>query len=198
MDEPTSNLPPAGVPDGELVAEDLQAVRFSLGFRGYRMDEVDEVLDRASAELASRDAEIDRLRSLLGHQPLTAAGATHASGNGTARPSLEDVPEHHGRHLRTETPSAEAHSAQTPSPEDWASHESAANDSRPEEPLPDESAAHDSAASESAADESVARDSALAEVRPQDGRPAKQHPDQQHVDQHPDEHVDQRGRQEPH
>src|SRR5215218_8193933 len=128
MDEPTSNLPPAGVPDGELVAEDLQAVRFSLGFRGYRMDEVDEVLDRASAELARRDAEIDRLRSLLGHQPLTAAGATHASGNGTARPSWEDVPEHHGRHLRTETASAEAYGPQTPRPDECVAHDSAPHD----------------------------------------------------------------------
>ncbi|HKG50187.1 MAG TPA: DivIVA domain-containing protein [Actinomycetales bacterium] len=197
MDEPTSNLPPAGVPDGELVAEDLQAVRFSLGFRGYRMDEVDEVLDRASAELARRDAEIDRLRSLLGHQPLAAAGATHASGNGTARPSWEDVPEHHGRHLRADTPSTQTYGPQPPSADDWASHEpatndsahddsalhdsalhdsaaddSAAHDSALHDSAADDTAAHDSALHDSAADDSAAHDSTPAEVRAPDGRPA--------------------------
>ena len=52
--EPTSSLPPAGVPDGELVPEDLQAVRFSLGFRGYRMDEVVTVSSRMRAVRPSR------------------------------------------------------------------------------------------------------------------------------------------------
>jgi DivIVA domain-containing protein len=43
--------PDALVPaDGELTAEDLRRVRFSLAFRGYRMSEVDALLDRLAAE----------------------------------------------------------------------------------------------------------------------------------------------------
>jgi DivIVA domain-containing protein len=43
---------PAGVP---LCAEDLRAVRFAVGVRGYRMDEVDSLLSRLAAELEERE-----------------------------------------------------------------------------------------------------------------------------------------------
>jgi DivIVA domain-containing protein len=44
--------PDASVPaDGPLSAEDLRRVRFSLAFRGYRMSEVDALLDRLAAEM---------------------------------------------------------------------------------------------------------------------------------------------------
>ena len=39
-----------------LAAEDLAGLRFSVGFRGYRMDQVDAVLDRIEAELRAREA----------------------------------------------------------------------------------------------------------------------------------------------
>lgn len=43
--------PDAVVPaDGPLGADDLRRVRFSLAFRGYRMSEVDALLDRLAAE----------------------------------------------------------------------------------------------------------------------------------------------------
>jgi DivIVA domain-containing protein len=51
-----------GLPEGELQPEDLHAVRFSMAVRGYRMDEVDRVLDRAAEELARRDQRILELR----------------------------------------------------------------------------------------------------------------------------------------
>ena len=48
--------PDALVPKGRpLRAEDLRRVRFSLAFRGYRMSEVDRLLDRLCREL--EDAE---------------------------------------------------------------------------------------------------------------------------------------------
>lgn len=50
-----------GPPAGPLQAEDVGRIRFNLAVRGYRMDEVDEVLDRLAAELAERDALIDEL-----------------------------------------------------------------------------------------------------------------------------------------
>jgi DivIVA domain-containing protein len=43
--------PDALVPaDGDISASDLRRVRFSLAFRGYRMSEVDALLDRLAAE----------------------------------------------------------------------------------------------------------------------------------------------------
>jgi len=47
--------PDALVPaDGPLTGRDLRRVRFSLGFRGYRMSEVDALLDRLAGELDDR------------------------------------------------------------------------------------------------------------------------------------------------
>jgi DivIVA domain-containing protein len=53
-------------PRGELPAGDVDraavdALRFTVGLRGYRMDEVDAVLDRLAAELAARDERIAEL-----------------------------------------------------------------------------------------------------------------------------------------
>jgi DivIVA domain-containing protein len=50
--------PDAIVPgDRELESDDLRRVRFSLAFRGYRMSEVDALLDRLAREMETRDAE---------------------------------------------------------------------------------------------------------------------------------------------
>ncbi|MEP9363937.1 DivIVA domain-containing protein [Nocardioides sp. CN2-186] len=46
-DRPDATVP-AG---GPLRADDLRRVRFSLAFRGYRMSEVDALLDRLAREL---------------------------------------------------------------------------------------------------------------------------------------------------
>jgi DivIVA domain-containing protein len=51
--------------DRSLTAEDLDSLRLALAFRGYRMDEVDDLLDRLGDEIAARDAYIDRLRGDL-------------------------------------------------------------------------------------------------------------------------------------
>lgn len=49
--------PDATVPaDRPLVADDLRRVRFSLALRGYRMSEVDALLDRLARELETREA----------------------------------------------------------------------------------------------------------------------------------------------
>lgn len=46
-------------------AGDLEGVRFSLALRGYRMSEVDEVLDRAGAALAAAEQQLARTRRQL-------------------------------------------------------------------------------------------------------------------------------------
>jgi DivIVA domain-containing protein len=55
LEAPESTLPQSPLPAGPLAADDLRDVRFSLALRGYRMQEVDEVLDRLTSELAARD-----------------------------------------------------------------------------------------------------------------------------------------------
>ena len=55
---------PTLLPDTRLVeSEDVANVRFAVGLRGYRMDEVDDVLDRLAADIAERDARIAELEA---------------------------------------------------------------------------------------------------------------------------------------
>jgi DivIVA domain-containing protein len=51
MDAAPDDRPDVTLPaEGPLTASDLRGVRFSLAFRGYRMDEVDALLDRLARE----------------------------------------------------------------------------------------------------------------------------------------------------
>ena len=52
------DLPDLALPDGPLRATDLERLRFSMAPRGYRMSEVDAVLDRLAVELADRDRRL--------------------------------------------------------------------------------------------------------------------------------------------
>ena len=53
--------PDALVPaDGRLRSEDLRRVRFSLAVRGYRMSEVDALLDRLASQLEGAPGDGDR------------------------------------------------------------------------------------------------------------------------------------------
>lgn len=52
---------PTGLPaDGPVGAREVGGVRLNLAFRGYRMAEVDALLDRLAGELAWRDEELAR------------------------------------------------------------------------------------------------------------------------------------------
>jgi DivIVA domain-containing protein len=60
MAESFDDRPDARVPiDGPLTAQDLRRVRFSTALRGYRMSEVDALLDRLAAEIDPRDDRPD-------------------------------------------------------------------------------------------------------------------------------------------
>jgi DivIVA domain-containing protein len=67
-----------------VLRADIDALRLPTAVRGYRMLDVDEVLDRLGAELAERDAYIAELRAALGgEQPpqrLDAAGLAPEGG----------------------------------------------------------------------------------------------------------------------
>jgi DivIVA domain-containing protein len=52
-DRPDVTLPG----DREVEARDLRTIRFSLAFRGYRMSEVDALLDRLAREMENRAPE---------------------------------------------------------------------------------------------------------------------------------------------
>lgn len=54
-----------GLPAGSIGPADVERVRFGLALRGYRMAEVDEVLDRLAAELHARDERIAVLLAAL-------------------------------------------------------------------------------------------------------------------------------------
>ncbi|AUH40791.1 DivIVA domain-containing protein [Streptomyces sp. CMB-StM0423] len=74
-------------PDRPLGRADIDALRLPVALRGYRMDDVDDALDRVAAELAERDARIAELEAAL-------AGA-HAAAYRGGRPGgqgYEDAP----------------------------------------------------------------------------------------------------------
>jgi DivIVA domain-containing protein len=67
MSEPEPDRPDLALPgDGLLAREDVDRVRFSVGARGYRMDEVDDVLDRLAHEIEVRE---ERIAQLEGRAP---------------------------------------------------------------------------------------------------------------------------------
>jgi DivIVA domain-containing protein len=64
FEQPVANLPPVLLP-AEAAPDDVDRIRFSLGLRGYRMDQVDQVLDELRDQLAAKQEEMERLRTLL-------------------------------------------------------------------------------------------------------------------------------------
>jgi DivIVA domain-containing protein len=77
LPQPATDVPP---PLEGPVREpaDLDRARFQLAFRGYRMDQVDQVLDAARDALAARDREIARLRGAVADD---SGGATDRAGD---------------------------------------------------------------------------------------------------------------------
>ncbi|WP_241238317.1 DivIVA domain-containing protein [Nocardioides pantholopis] len=58
MTPPAPERTPSGLPrTGPLSAQDLRTVRFPLAFRGYRMADVDDLLDRLAAEREQEQAQ---------------------------------------------------------------------------------------------------------------------------------------------
>ncbi|HEU4491972.1 MAG TPA: DivIVA domain-containing protein [Jiangellales bacterium] len=75
-----ATVPPDRAPDplpgGPLSADDVAAARFAVGLRGYRMDQVDAVLERLQAELVRRDERIGRLEAIVQGDPVRARAAS--------------------------------------------------------------------------------------------------------------------------
>ena len=91
LPDTSSDRAPLALPDDRVLTnEDVDSVRFSVGARGYRMDEVDVVLDRLSAEVSLRDARIAELEAQITHAgpSITMAPATDHSSLGDVGPSV--------------------------------------------------------------------------------------------------------------
>ncbi|WP_458109047.1 DivIVA domain-containing protein [Arthrobacter sp. R3-55] len=73
LDDPVPNLPPVVLP-AQAKPSDVDSLRFGLGLRGYRMDQVDQVLDDLRDQLQAKDREIERLVTLA--QPRLEDGET--------------------------------------------------------------------------------------------------------------------------
>ncbi|MBJ7357607.1 MAG: DivIVA domain-containing protein [Nocardioides sp.] len=57
MSEAYDDRPDPLLPVGEIGADDLRRTRFSLALRGYRMSEVDALLDRLARQLEAATAQ---------------------------------------------------------------------------------------------------------------------------------------------
>lgn len=58
MADPVSSQSFRGVPDGPLSTDDVGGLRFDVALRGYRMDQVDEVIDALGARLLALEAVV--------------------------------------------------------------------------------------------------------------------------------------------
>ena len=90
--------PEVALPDDRHLARtDIDAARFAVGWRGYRMDQVDHVLDRLAAEIEVRDQLIAELTAAAGGgaNPYVAFGETaHEAEPGQTLTAAPPRPEH--------------------------------------------------------------------------------------------------------
>jgi DivIVA domain-containing protein len=103
FEQPPANLPPVLLP-ANAAPRDVDRVRFSLGLRGYRMDQVDQVLDELRDQLAASRHEVETLKAQVlalespgsvdadtpGDSAPAAAREPGNSERGTAEPSLKE------------------------------------------------------------------------------------------------------------
>jgi DivIVA domain-containing protein len=105
--------PGRSLPDGRAVGpDDIEAARFSLAFRGYRMSEVDLTLDRLAGEIAERDSLIEQLTGSPYQRPDAELAADQTQG---AEPVPVDGPPD-GADTQTRDADTDANWA----PESWA------------------------------------------------------------------------------
>ena len=79
MADPTSSRSFGGLPPGPLAVDDLAHLRFDQALRGYRMDEVDGVIDALSARIRELEEQ-----------------AVSRSDEAVSSPAGRDLPDAHG------------------------------------------------------------------------------------------------------
>jgi len=76
---------PVELPDDRPVtADDIRSLRISAAFRGYRMSEVDWLIDQFALVLDERDAEIAALTERFAHRPDEPSAAKDQGTDGDA------------------------------------------------------------------------------------------------------------------
>jgi DivIVA domain-containing protein len=85
---------PVELPDDRpVIGDDVRALRMSVAVRGYRMSEVDWLLEQFAQAIDERDAEIVALRAQLRERAKEDASADTADDEGPAeRPDPADHP----------------------------------------------------------------------------------------------------------
>lgn len=92
MADPTSSQAFDGVPAGTPSAADLAHLQFDQALRGYRMNQVDEVIDVLGARLRELEAEIASLVAAhvsspgSGDSPLATGDSPPATGDSSSSP----------------------------------------------------------------------------------------------------------------
>lgn len=84
MADPTTTHSFCGLPPDAWGADDVGRLRFDHGLRGYRMDQVDEVLDALAARLRELEKAVDSV---------TVDGAAGGVGHAAASQSRGDSPQ---------------------------------------------------------------------------------------------------------
>lgn len=93
-DAPPDQLDEPLPPDRPVSRADVDGLRLPVTARGYRMQQVDDILDRLGAELAERDARIAELESTLAGAQAAAMGRGSYSEFGDFGGELvQDAPE---------------------------------------------------------------------------------------------------------
>lgn len=85
MAAPVTTQPDTGLAE-DFVARDVATVHFDTALRGYRMDQVDGVLDRLQDRLAEQESQLAALRATTGQ---AAAATPEPPTELTAEPSTE-------------------------------------------------------------------------------------------------------------
>lgn len=90
MADPTSSRSFAGIPDGPFSVDQMAHLRFDQALRGYRMDEVDEVIDALCARVRELETEVVSLAGPGGTSP---APGHPPEVSSTSSPAAADPPE---------------------------------------------------------------------------------------------------------
>jgi len=81
-----------GVPPGRISTHDIEQLHFDQALRGYRMDQVDEVLDALCVRLNDLESEVASL-SVPGGTQVVAGDVRDASGEPKSEPQSEPTGE---------------------------------------------------------------------------------------------------------
>ena len=145
VDAPPDRADLALPTEGPIGSGDLERLRFGMALRGYRMAQVDAVLDRVAAELAGRDQQLAAATSEV--ERLRARGAVDVPAepvlDGETDPELAAAAAALAEPLPDVMPPHVSVSSGRPDPEPAASGpdeppvEHVPGDGEPAEPLPD-------------------------------------------------------------